>query len=165
MKIAKTSVRATVYDALVDIFNGTQRDVTPTQIMAVTGFNKFMVNDQLELLINEDQTVVRMTRGYFQPVIRFPETRALSRTILPNGMTKIEIGDICLDLTPAEGRKFGGLFGDKDAVRESEAVQQYRILAAQYEVLNLQFNRVIKMLEEKGKPVKKPTAQHAMVAG
>lgn len=136
MQVAKKSTRETIYDALVDCFNKTQRDVTREMLYEVTGIKKATIDEHLDKLIDEEQTVVRVMRGYFQPVIKFPETRAMSRTILPSGMNKVEIGDFCLDLTPAEGRKFGALFGGGDSVQESEAVQQNRVLVARYAVEN-----------------------------
>lgn len=136
MKIAKKSTRETVYEALVDCFNNTRRDVTPAQLIAITGFNKFMVNDNLELLIHEDQTVIRMTRGYFQPVLRFPDTRAITRTILPSGMNKVEIGDLILDLTPAEGRRFAALFGATDAMHDLDTAQQNKVQMASFSAEN-----------------------------
>jgi len=149
MQIAKKSTRETIYEALVDCYNLNQESVTPAQLIAITGFNKHMVNDQLEALIYEDETVIRLSRGYFQPVIKFPDTRPMSRTVLPGGLNKFEVGDESINLTPAESRMATALWGGGNAIHEAEAVQQNRALAAQQAVRIVKLTRAVEALEGK----------------
>ena len=130
MQTAEKSIREVVHDALVDIFNATQRDVTPAQLISKTGYNKYTVSEQLDKLVAIEMTVVRRVRGYYRPAVKFNEARPMSRTILPNGINKVEIGDHCLELVPTEVWKFGQLFNG-NSVNEAEIMEQNRVLVAQ----------------------------------
>jgi hypothetical protein len=111
VQVSKIFARQTVYDALVDCYNQTQRDVTRETLREITGLKQVTVDEHLRQLIDVDQTVERRRRGYFRPAAVFPESRAVSCTVLTSGMAKIEIGDICIDLTPAEARKLAPMLG------------------------------------------------------
>ena len=134
MKVAEKSTRETIHDALVDCYNTYQRPVTRDMLNAVTGIKKTTIDEHMDKLINEDLTAIRVDRGLFEPVIRFPETRAISKTVMPSGLVKLDIADACLDLTPAENRIMHGLFGGANPYYEAEAMQQSRVLIAQQAV-------------------------------
>ena len=130
MQVSKKFARDTVYDALVDCYNETQMDVTRETLRKITGLKQVTVDEHLRCLIDEDQKVQRRKRGNFRPAAVFPESRAVSCTMLTSGMAKIEIGDIRIDLTPAEARKLAPMLGG-GLIAESEAIQQNRLLMAQ----------------------------------
>ena len=130
MQVSKKFARDTIYDALVDCYNETQMDVTRETLRKVTGLKQVTVDEHLRQLIDVDQKVQRGKRGNYRPAAVFPESRAVSCTVLTSGMAKIEIGDICIDLTPAEARKLAPMLGG-GLIAESEAIQQNRLLMAQ----------------------------------
>ena len=134
MQIAKKSTRETIYDALVDCYNTSQRAVTRDMLNAITGIKKTTIDEHLDKLVNDDQTIIRVDRGFYEPVIKFPETRSISKTVLPGGLVKLDIADKCLDLTPAENRIMKELFGGGNEFHEAEAMQQSRALIAQQAV-------------------------------
>lgn len=131
MKISSKSTRETIHEALVDAFNSTQRPVTRETLHLVTGISKATIDEHLDKLITVEESVVRVERGLFEPVIKHDDTRAISKTILPNGLVKLEVGDTCLALTPCENRILKELFGGSNTFVEAEAMQQARMLAAQ----------------------------------
>ncbi len=56
--------------------------------------------------------MLRLERGKYAPAETFHETRAMSRTILPGGIVKCEIGeigDMVLSLSPYEDRNLADL--------------------------------------------------------
>lgn len=147
-RVAEKSTRETIHDALVDCYNAYQRPVTRGQISELTGIKNSTIDEHMDKLINEDQTAIRMDRGLFEPVIRFAETRAISKTLMPSGMVKLDIADVCLDLTPAEHRLMYGFFGGGNPYAEAEAMQANRVLIAQQQVSIHGMNRKIAALTE-----------------
>jgi hypothetical protein len=145
MQIANRVTRETVYEALVDCYNETQRDVKRETLRKITGIKQVTVDEYLRQLIDVDQKVERRKRGYFRPAVVFAESRAVSCTVLPSGMAKVEIGDYCMDLTPAEARKLAPMLGG-GAIAESEAIQQNRLLMARYALENKKNRKEINAL-------------------
>lgn len=131
MHISEKSIRETIYDALVDCHNSTQEAVAREMLLKVTGIKPVIFDEQMRQLIDVDQTVIRKKRGLFLPALVFPESRAVSGTVLTSGMVKVEVGDHCMELTPAEARKLAPMLGG-GAIAESEAIQQNRLLMAKY---------------------------------
>jgi hypothetical protein len=111
MTIASKSTREEIHEALVVAFNTLQRPVTREMLHLVTGISKTTIDEHLKVLMDDDETVIRVGRGLFEPVIKHPETRPISKTMLPGGLVKLEVGDVCIDLTPREYRIVRGLFG------------------------------------------------------
>jgi hypothetical protein len=131
MKISSKSTRETIHEALVDAFNSSQRPVTRETLHFVTGISKATIDEHLDKLITVEETVIRVERGLFEPVIKHPETRPISKTVIPGGLIKLEIGDKCIDMTPSENRIMKELFGGRNDFHEAEAMQQSRVLMAQ----------------------------------
>ena len=69
----------------------------------LTGLKLSIVDDRLRALV-DDEKLKRVLRGVYVPVENHPPARAISKTILPDGMVKLEIGDEVLTLTPREDR-------------------------------------------------------------
>lgn len=149
MKVSAKSTRQTIFEALTDAFNATQRPVTRETLHIVTGISKATIDEHLDKLITVEETVIRMERGLFEPVIKHDETRAVSKTILPNGLVKLEVGDTCLTLTPCENRILKELFGGSNTFMEAEAMQQSRILAAQLSTKLVNAGRETNALRER----------------
>lgn len=70
--------------------------------------------------------------GVFEIVDLFPEPRPVSLTVLPGGMAKIEIGDICLEVWPQERRALAGLLqGDACQLSNILTGQQVNVMVGQ----------------------------------
>ena len=155
MKVSREFKQQTVYDALVDAYNATQQDVGRIMLCQITGLRQSTVDEHIRHLLDVHQMVARgKRRGEYRPIAVFPASRAVSCTVLTSGMAKIEIGDICMDLTPAEARKLAPMLGG-GAIAESEAMQQNRLLMAQHAAnvkkLQAQINALWKFIPQ-GKP-------------
>lgn len=92
----------------VRYLHGLEQIVTRETLADETGLSLTTLDDRLAVLV-DDGLVIRVQRGVFVPAEQYPATRAISRTILPNGFVKIEIGDELLTLTPRESRMLGEL--------------------------------------------------------
>lgn len=148
MKISEKSSREIVYEALVGCYNAGQEYVTRETLIDVTRLKKTIVDEQLKNLIDVHGTVIRIKSGFFQPVVKFPETRAISKTVMPGGLVKLDIADSYLELTPAENRIMKELFGGGNEYHEAEAMQMARVLIAQQAVTLNKLQRDLSALRE-----------------
>lgn len=96
-----------VLDAIKDLHDREQV-VTREALSEVTGLKLTIVDNSLKTLVN-DHLIVRANRGVFVPTVQHPPARAISKTVLPDGRVKIEVGDVVLELTPKEDRALAGL--------------------------------------------------------
>lgn len=96
-----------VLDAIKDL-HGREQVVTREALSEVTGLKLTIVDNSLKTLVN-DHLIVRANRGVFVPTVQHPPARAISKTVLPDGRVKIEVGDVVLELTPKEDRALAGL--------------------------------------------------------
>lgn len=96
-----------VLDAARDLA-AQEQDVTREALHAATGLALYIVDERIRVLIN-DGKMLRLERGKYAPAETFHETRAMSRTILPGGVVKYEIGDHILELSPQEDRNLADL--------------------------------------------------------
>lgn len=71
------------------------------EIAKHTGLKLSIVDDRLKVLIDDDD-VLRLQRGIFIMAKKFNPPRLISKTVLPDGVTVLEIGDVVLHLTPRE---------------------------------------------------------------
>ena len=76
---------------------------TRETVAELTGLKLAIVDDRLRTLV-DDGKLKRLMRGVYELVEEYPETRAISKTVLPTGYVKYDIGDYVLTLTPAEDR-------------------------------------------------------------
>lgn len=100
------TISATVLQAIIDLV-GQNRVASRQAIVKETGLGMKSVDEAVRTLL-QDELIRRPVNGVFEPVDQRPD-RAVSGTILPNGLYKLEIGDICLELTPRETRCIGEL--------------------------------------------------------
>lgn len=88
--------------AITDL-TSTNQTVTRQSIAMETHLKLSVVDDHVQRL-KEGGQLVTLTYGVFKLVAQDEEDRAVSNTLLPNGRCKLEVGDICLDLSMREAR-------------------------------------------------------------
>ena len=96
-----------IFDAVRELDNAEQIATRET-IAEVTGLKLSIVDEHIKNLCN-DGRLRRIQRGIYQSITYPPLSRAISVTMLPDGLSKLEIGDVCLDLWPRERRYLGSL--------------------------------------------------------
>lgn len=101
----KKSTSSIVMDAIEEL-HALEQIVTRETLVEHTGLKLSTVDDRIGALI-EDGQVHRIRAGVFTPAIKHPPARAISHTMLPDGMCKLEVGDDLLLLTPREQRMLG----------------------------------------------------------
>ena len=106
MAIQRTT-KQQILDAINDL-HGAEQLVTREALQEVTGLKLTIIDDRVATLVDEG-AVIRKGRGVFVPAIQHPPARPISKTVMPDGMIKIEIGDMVLELTPKEDRALASL--------------------------------------------------------
>ncbi|SEA76454.1 hypothetical protein [Variovorax sp. YR216] len=118
-----------VLEAVADL-HAKEQLATRDTIAEVTGLKKTIVDDRLKVLVN-DERIHRVRDGVFVPVVKHPPARAISHTMLPDGMCKLEVGDDVLMLTPREQRMLGVMLtGTAMQFSQIEAGHQSAVLAS-----------------------------------
>ncbi|THJ36185.1 hypothetical protein E8K88_02665 [Lampropedia aestuarii] len=100
-----------VLDACIALSNAEQ-NITADNVVDLTGLKR----DKVQYMLKDLKTrgdLHSSTRGVYTLVESHPEARAISLTIACNGMTKVEIGDEILEVTPAEARQIAMLFAGR----------------------------------------------------
>jgi len=83
--------------------------ITRETLAAHTGLKLTIIDDRVSDLIDNGH-VDRVQRGVFVPAPKHPPARLISKTVLPGGTVKIEIGDDhVITLTPREDRYLANL--------------------------------------------------------
>lgn len=111
-----------VYEAALELHAAGQ-EITRHSVAQLTQLKMVIVDDQLGTMV-EDGRLKRLVRGIYAVVKQYPPTRPMSKTVLPDGIVKIEIGDEILTLTPREDRilavlQAGAAFHAANIVNES----------------------------------------------
>ncbi|WP_423454286.1 hypothetical protein [Ottowia sp. VDI28] len=91
-----------IYEAVREL-RAQEQIATRETVAELTGLKLSIVDDRLRALV-DDTKLKRLLRGIYELVETFPPARSMSKTIMPNGTVKIEIGDDVLELTPTEDR-------------------------------------------------------------
>ena len=91
-----------VWDAILELHNAEKR-INRQSIAALTGLRPTIVDDHVERLRDAGK-LARAGKGDLELLETFPPPRPISKTELANGLVKIEVGDVCLDLSPKEMR-------------------------------------------------------------
>lgn len=110
----RISSRVLVMDAIKDLYDQ-EIPVTSPAIMRVTGLKPVTVADCIKEL-KERGEIWAPERGVYRPVLKHPPARAVSRTTLPDGTVKLEVGDEILTLTPRESRMVAEAMGGSAAL-------------------------------------------------
>jgi len=98
-----------IEEAILDLYDA-QRVITRQTICELTGFRMAIVDEHVEKLIDKGR-LRRVANGVFEPIDVSPEARAISATVLPDGRTKLEVGDDMMMFTPHECRLAALLLG------------------------------------------------------
>ena len=106
MAINKTTLQQ-ILDTVQELHN-LEQIVTREAVREATGLPLTTVDDRLAVLVDRGD-ILRVERGIFVPAVRHPPARPISKTVMPDGTVKLEIGDVVLDLTPREDRHLAGM--------------------------------------------------------
>lgn len=104
---AKKSTAEIVLEAVQDI-HAREQIVTRETLAELTGLKLTTIDDRLGYLLDNGK-IRRVQRGVFVPMEQHKPARLITRTLLPNGTTVLEIGDTVMQLTPRESRLLGEL--------------------------------------------------------
>lgn len=128
--LEKTTLQV-VLEAVQDLHN-MEQVVTRETLRDATGLRLTVIDDRISLLIDNGQ-VYRVQRGVFVPAPEHKPARLITKTVLPCGTVKIEIGDDhVLTLTPREDRMLARLMaGSAQELSSVEMGHQTAILNGQ----------------------------------
>lgn len=104
---AKATSTQRIYDAVCELHE-LEQVATRETVAELTGLKLSVVDDRLGALVDEGK-LKRVLRGIYVPVETHPPTRSISKTVLPDGCVKVEVGDEVLTLTPREDRILASL--------------------------------------------------------
>ena len=104
---AKKSTAEIVLEAVQDI-HAREQIVTRETLAELTGMKLTTIDDRLGYLLDNGK-IRRVQRGVFVPMEQHKPARLITRTLLPDGTTVLEIGDTVMQLTPRESRVLGEL--------------------------------------------------------
>lgn len=105
-----------IWDAILEMYSQ-QQTITRGRLAQITGYKLALVDDHTSRMVDNGK-LRRVASGVFEPELEMPEPRAVTVTHLQNGLSKIEIGDVCLELWPRERRLLASLLVG-DAVQYS----------------------------------------------
>ncbi|QEL64758.1 hypothetical protein OTERR_12820 [Oryzomicrobium terrae] len=147
----KKSTTLLVFEAVQDL-HAMEQVVTRETLAEHTGLKLTVIDDRIAILV-DDGAVLRVQRGVFVPAPEHPPARPISKTILPGGAVKIEIGDDVLTLTPRESRMLGELTaGAGQQYAAVEAGHQAAVVNAELALKVKQLQRRLVLLEGGGPP-------------
>ena len=112
MAIIRTTLQQ-ILDTVQELHN-LEQIVTREAVQEATGLTLTTVDDRLCVLVDNGD-ILRVGRGVFVPAVRHPPARVISKTVMPDGSVKIEIGDEVLTLTPREDRHLAGMMAGSAA--------------------------------------------------
>lgn len=140
-----------VLEAVQDL-HSKEQIVTRETLAELTGLTLSVIDDRVGTLVDRGD-VLRVQRGVYVPAVHHPPARPMSKTVMPDGMVKIEIGDEVLSLTPREDRALANLMAG--AAAQAAAIETGRntaILAAELGEQIKQLRRQVAALEAKVDP-------------
>lgn len=138
----KRSSTQIILEAVQDLHTQEQI-VTRETLHGLTGLKLSVIDDRVGALI-DDGLVVRVQRGVFVPAETHPPARAISKTLLPDGTVKIDIGDDVLTLTPREDRMLARLFAG--VVMQTAAIEVGRQAGLQGGELNGRLSKLERVI-------------------
>ena len=135
-----------VIDAARDL-HAQEQPVTRESLAVATGLKMSIIDDRTRALV-DDGVLHRMQRGVFVPVVVHLPPRPMSKTLMADGLVKIEIGDDVLTLTPREDRLLSQLMSG--AAAQFAAIE----LGQQVAVVHAQLARRVLALERENNALK-----------
>lgn len=133
-----------VYEAIVEL-NNQQQVATRYSVQALTGMPLGRVDDRIKALVIQER-IKRQLKGQYVPVKTHPPARAISKTLMPDGMVKIEIGDDVLTLTPAEDRALSTLMAG--AATQVSQIQANQVVTEMAATFMMKVDRIEKRQQE-----------------
>lgn len=119
-----------VLDAVRDM-HAQEQSATREALAEATGLKLSVIDDRTRALVDDSQ-LLRLKRGVFIPVVVHPAARIMSKTILPDGWVKLEVGDDMLTLTPRESRMLSAMMaGEAMQLTAIEASRQAAVVHAE----------------------------------
>ncbi len=116
-----------VYEAVQEL-RSLEQIATRVTVAELTGLKQDVVDDRLRALVDNGR-LSRLIRGVYEVVDRHPPARAISKTLMPDGSVKLEVGDEILTLTPREDRILATiLVGAATQAIQIETVRQFTTL-------------------------------------
>lgn len=129
--------------AIVELHN-LQQVATRYTVQALTGMPLGRVDDRIKALVIQER-IKRQLKGQYVPVETHPPARAISKTLMPDGMVKIEIGDDVLTLTPAEDRALSTLMAG--AATQVAQIHSSQLMAEMASVMQIKVDAMARKLE------------------
>ena len=142
-----------IWATILELRN-TDRRINRTALAAITGLKPGIVDDHVERWIEKDQ-LRRAGAGELEVVEHFPATRPISKTTLPNGIVKVEVGSDLLELTPTEARTLArDLAGHAQELAQVDAANKAMIVAheqaRELKLVRKEVRRLQELLQEQG---------------
>ena len=138
-----------VYEAVREL-RAQEQIATRETVAELTGLKQGIVDDRLRTLV-DDGRLKRLLRGIYELVEVYPPMRAMSKTILPDGWIKLEIGDYVLLLSPTEDRTLSLLqAGAAAQVAAIETGRQHLFVATELAAKVERLERELKALKSRG---------------
>lgn len=94
-----------VLEAIQDL-HAREQIATRETLSELTGLKLSIIDDRLGYLV-DDGKIHRVQRGVFVPAAHHSPARPITRSMLADGTTVLEIGDEVLHLSPRESRMLG----------------------------------------------------------
>lgn len=141
----RKSTAEIVFEAVCDL-HAREQIVTRETLAEVTGLKLVTIDDRLGHLVDLER-IRRVQRGVFVPLEQHKPARPISRTMLPDGSTVVEIGDEVLHLTPRESRMLGeAMAGSGHQFAAIEVGNQAAVLAAELAAKVRKLERMVQAL-------------------
>lgn len=114
-----------VFDAIRELHSAGSSP-TRERIVEITGLKPTTVDDRIKALRGEG--LISHEKQCYMPLEQFAPAEAISMTVLPSGMYKLEKGYAVMELNPAEARAAGQLLAGK--AMEASALERIQELQA-----------------------------------
>ena len=102
------SSRKVVLDAVKEL-HAQEQIVTRETLHEQTGIKYGVLDDRLSALV-DDGEILRVQKGVYIPAPELRPNRPITKTIIPGGWVKLEVGDdYAITLSPSENRALGEL--------------------------------------------------------
>lgn len=133
--MSQKSSTQVILDAIHELHQQEQV-VTRETLSQIVDLKMQIIDDRLSYLIETGQ-IMRVQRGVYVPCHKHPPARLITKTALPDGTVKIDIGDDhVLTLTPKEARTLGSLMLS-DAMQFSNIQTNYHLATLQQQLSEL----------------------------
>lgn len=120
--LSSNSSTGRVLEAVQEL-HGLEQIVTREALIELLDLPATIIDDRVGTLINAGM-VTRIRRGIYAPVDTHEATRVISKTLLPDGTVKFDIGDDVLTLTPKEDRMLAQM--QAGVVMQAVGIEQSR---------------------------------------